>query len=149
MKRRASPPRRLRGQLGKRLSLPREEFTALSLHYHAAFEALRIKQGSGHGARVLLQMVVLTGFIGDARRCELNFDALRAAENALCAAVEHGERIGEWQLDAEAEEVIGALLAWHDNQLRCAPLAVLVEAIERLERLRDGKSYARPPVRVT
>ncbi|KVS53646.1 hypothetical protein WK43_25755 [Burkholderia ubonensis] len=53
-------------------------------------------------------------------------------------------------LDPQTDELVAALLTWHDDQLRAAPLAVFAEALERLERLermRDGRSYDRPPTR--
>lgn len=122
----------------------------MSLQYHAAFEALRMGRGSAYGVRILMQAIVLTGFIDDARRSEIRADALVLAERGLCDAIKRGESDDCWMLDsADATAVIAALLAWHDDQLRTAPLAVLEEAIERLERLRVGKSFERPSVRVT
>ncbi|RQR51432.1 hypothetical protein DIE19_29430 [Burkholderia sp. Bp9126] len=50
-------------------------------------------------------------------------------------------------MDPETDELVASLLEWHDDQLRAAPLAVFAEALERLERMRDGRSYDRPPTR--
>jgi hypothetical protein len=50
-------------------------------------------------------------------------------------------------LDPLTDELVAALIGWHDDQLRAAPLAVFAEALERLERLRDGRSYDRPAAR--
>ncbi|MFJ6059996.1 hypothetical protein ACIQHE_26185, partial [Burkholderia vietnamiensis] len=65
MTRRASTRRRPRGQLAKRLLLPmpRDEIEKMSLQYHSALEAIRMRQGSAFGMRILLQMIMLTGFI--------------------------------------------------------------------------------------
>lgn len=139
-----------RARLTRRLllPLPRHEVEEISLQYHVALEALRMKRGSAHGLRILLQMVILTGFIDEARRHELRVEVLVAAEREINVGFERGQRESEWRLDASGVEVVASLLAWHDGQIRTTPLAVLVEAMERVERLRDGKSSSRPPVRV-
>ncbi|WP_323123800.1 hypothetical protein [Burkholderia alba] len=129
------------------LPMPRHEVEAMSLQYHAAFEALRMKRGSAYGLKTLLQLVILTGFIDEARRHEIRVEVLVAADRGIHAAFERGNQDGEWWLDPDIEEIVSSLLAWRDDQLRTAPLAVLMEAIERMERFRAGKSYDRPPVR--
>lgn len=50
----------------------------------------------------------------------------------------------EWALDPQTDELVAALIAWHDDQLHAVPLAVFAEALERLERMRDGRSYDQP-----
>jgi hypothetical protein len=127
------------------LPMPAHQAQRLSLEYHTAFQALRMQRGSQHGLAVLLQLVVLAGFIDEARRHELPGDVLASAEQGINAALKHGASSNEWTLDAQTDELVAALISWHDDQLRSAPLTVFAEAIERLERLRDGKSYARPP----
>uniref|UniRef100_UPI003BEEF437 hypothetical protein n=1 Tax=Burkholderia arboris TaxID=488730 RepID=UPI003BEEF437 len=151
MTRRTSTRRRPRGQLRKRLllPLPREEIEQMSLQYHAALEAIRMKQGSAHGMRILLQMIILTGFIDDARRQDIRADVLTAAERGILVAFERGERESVWTFDESTDELVATLLAWHDDQLCTAPLAVLMEAIERVGRMTEGKSYERPPIRFT
>ncbi|WP_323123699.1 hypothetical protein [Burkholderia alba] len=138
-----------RGKLSKRmlLPMPRHEIEAMSLQYRTVFEALRMRCGSAHGLRTLLQMVIFTGFIDEARRHEIRAEVLVAAEQGINAAFERGEQDGEWWLDAYIEELVASLLAWHDDQLRTTPLAVLMETVERMERFKAGKSYNRPPVR--
>ena len=143
--RQASP--RAKVQRRMLLPMPREEIQALSLQYHAALEALRMKRGSPHGLRILLQVIILVGFVDEARRHEIRVEVLVAAERGVNAAFARGEEEGEWWLDAQTDELIASLLAWHDDQLRTAPLTVWSEAIERMERLRDGKPYDRPPVK--
>ncbi|KVG52505.1 hypothetical protein WJ33_10045 [Burkholderia ubonensis] len=71
-------------------------------------------------------------------------------ERGINAALERGIAGEEWTLDPQTDGLLAAQLAWHDDQLRAAPLAVFAEALERLERLkrmRDGRSYDRPPTR--
>ncbi|WP_256990760.1 hypothetical protein [Burkholderia sp. HI2714] len=129
------------------LPMPQQQAEALSLQYHAAFQALRMRAGSAHGLAILLQLVALDGFVDEARRHELCIEVLVAAERGINAALEHGNASGEWALDPQTDELVAALIVWHDKQLRCAPLTLFAEALERLERLRDGKSYVRPPAR--
>lgn len=147
--RRANMRRRPRGQLGKRqlLPMPRQEIEQMSLQYHAVLEAIRMRQGSAYGMRILLQMIVLTGFIDQARRQDIRIDALMAAERGIQAAFDRGERDDVWMFDEETDALVATLLAWHDDQLRTVPLAVLMEAVERMDRLIDGKSFERPPMR--
>lgn len=154
MTRRTNTRRRPQGRLAKRLLLPmpRDEIEKMSLQYHAALEALRMKRGNAFGMRILLQMVIMTGFIDEARRHEVRREVLIAAERGIRTAFErgeHGERENEWTFDAQTDEQVAALLVWHDDQLRTAPLAVLMEAVERMERLQRGQSYERPPTRFT
>ncbi|WP_323123743.1 hypothetical protein [Burkholderia alba] len=151
--RKPTAPRRTgsvdRGQLSKRmlLPMPRHEIEALSLKYRTVFEALRMRCGSAYGLRALLQMVIVTSFIDEARRHEIRAEVLVAAQQGINAAFERGKQDREWWLDMDTEELVASLLTWHDDQLRTTPLAVLMEAIERLERFTSGKSYDRPPVR--
>ncbi|VWC91611.1 Fis family transcriptional regulator [Burkholderia contaminans] len=127
--------------------MPRQKAEELALQYHAAFQALRMGRGSAHGLAVLLQLVVLAGFVDEARKHELRAEVLVATERGVNAALEHGKTCGEWGLDPQTDELVAALIGWHDDQLRTAPLAVFAEALERLERMRDGRSYDRPPAR--
>ncbi len=50
-------------------------------------------------------------------------------------------------LDAQTDEFMASLIAWHDGQLRSTPLSVIRQALYRLERLRDGKSFSQLPAR--
>ncbi|KVC67688.1 hypothetical protein WI74_28020 [Burkholderia ubonensis] len=104
-----------------------------------------MRRGSAHGLAVLLQLIVLAGFVDEARKHELRAEVLVATERGVNAALERGIAGDEWTLDPQTDELLAALLAWHDDQLRAAPLAVFAEALERLERMRDGRSYDRPP----
>ncbi|HGF4016588.1 TPA: hypothetical protein ACF6X2_004782, partial [Burkholderia cenocepacia] len=74
-------------------------------------------------------------------------EVLVATERGINAALKQGKTCGVWTLDPQTDELVAALIGWHDDQLRAAPLAVFAEALERLERMRDGRSYDRPPAR--
>jgi hypothetical protein len=129
------------------LPMPRQKAEEVALQYHAAFQALRMGRGSAHGLAVLLQLVVLAGFVDEARKQELRVEVMAATERGINAALEQGRTCGEWVLDPQTDELVAALIGWQDDQLRAAPLAVFAEALERLERMRDGRSYDRPPAR--
>ncbi len=135
MTRRTNTQRRSRGQLGKRLllPLPRTEIEQMSLQYHAALEAIHMKQGSAHGMRILLQIIVLTGFIDEARRQDIRVEALIAAERGIQAAFERGEhgRTGIRRADRHAR-FNSARVARRSATLGSASLAVLMEAVEAI-----------------
>jgi hypothetical protein len=141
---RAQPSSHARLNRTMLVPMPRSHAEELSLQHHAAYESLRMKQGSEHGLATLLQMVVVTAFVDEARRHELRTDVIKVAEQAINEALERGRAGAGWFLDGQGEEIIAALIAWHDDQLRNAPLTTFAEALERLERLRDGRSYSRP-----
>jgi type II secretory pathway pseudopilin PulG len=124
--------------------MPRSHAEELSLQHHAAYESLRMKQGSEHGLATLLQMVVVTAFVDEARRHELRTDVIKVAEQAINEALERGRAGAGWFLDGQGEEIIAALIAWHDDQLRNAPLTTFAEALERLEYLRptSGRDHS-------
>ncbi|WP_369050213.1 hypothetical protein [Burkholderia gladioli] len=145
--RRSQPSASARLQRTLLLPLPQRHAEELSLQYHTAFQALRMRQGCAHGLAILLQLVVLAGFIDEARRHEIRAEVLVAAERGINAALEHGKASGEWTLDAQTDELVASLIAWHDGQLRSTPLSVIRQALDRLERLRDGKSFNQLPAR--
>ncbi len=145
--RRSHPSPRARVQRTLLLPLPQRHAEKLSLQYHTAFQALRMRQGCAHGLTILLQLVVLAGFIDEARRHEIRTEVLVAAERGINVALEHGKATGEWTLDAQTDELMASLIAWHDAQLRTTPLSVIQQALDRFDRLRDGKSFNQLPAR--
>lgn len=102
------------------LPMPHQQAEKLSLEYHAAFEALRMRRGSADGLAVLLQLVVLSRFIDETRKGELRTEILVASERGINDALERGRDSGEWCLDPQTDELVAALIAWHDDQLRAA-----------------------------
>ncbi|KWN85457.1 hypothetical protein WM24_15905 [Burkholderia ubonensis] len=67
------------------LPMPRQKAEALSLQYHVAFQALRMRLGSAHGLAILLQLVTLA-------------EVLVATERGINAALERASRAknGHW-----------------------------------------------------
>jgi hypothetical protein len=120
---------------------PSKAQSSVSARLRTAFEALLMKQGSAYGLSVLLQTVVLTGFIDEALQHEIRVEALVAAKCGINEALGRGKAEGVWFLDLQTEELLAAVIAWHDDQLRTTPFVVFAEAPEQLERMRDRKSY--------
>ncbi|MDC6132708.1 Fis family transcriptional regulator, partial [Burkholderia gladioli] len=77
-------------QLGKRKLLPlsKEAVDAMAMQYHTALVALQARQGAEHGVMILLQMVVVAGFIGEATAVKIDPAVLGELESALNAALE-------------------------------------------------------------
>lgn len=121
--------------------MTRRDADDLSIRYHASLAALRNRQGTHEHLRTLLVMIVLTGFIGDAYVSPIRPEVLIAAEQAIIAAIDHGQDRSEWVLDANAVELCAAILTHHDHQLRTAPIAAINSAKERLDRLIADQSY--------
>ncbi|WP_186181763.1 Fis family transcriptional regulator [Burkholderia gladioli] len=130
-------------QLGKRKLLPlaREAVDSMAMQYHTALVALQARQGTAHGVMILLQMVVVAGFIGEATAVKIDPTVLGELESALNEALERGERSGEWFLDTPAHDLCAALLAEHERQLRVTPLATLQEVLARVKRFAEGVRY--------
>lgn len=120
------------------LPMPREDSNRLSLQNHLVLSALEARQGSALNLRILLQMVVMTGFIDKARSQEILPEALVEAEEKISEAFSRGQETGQWFLDGQALQLCQSLITWHDEQLRTTPLFILENAIERLERLRTS-----------
>jgi hypothetical protein len=68
------------------LPMPRQDCDRLSLQNHLVLSALEARQGSAFALRILLQMVVLTGFIDEARSREVRPEVLVAAEQSISNA---------------------------------------------------------------
>ncbi|PEH40600.1 Fis family transcriptional regulator (plasmid) [Burkholderia gladioli pv. alliicola] len=130
-------------QLDKRKLLPlsKEAVDAMAMQYHTALVALQARQGAEHGVMILLQMVVVAGFIGEATAVKIDPAVLGELESALNAALERGQATEEWFLDAQAHDLCAALLAEHERQLRVTPLATLQEVLARVKRFAKGERY--------
>ncbi|WP_322074900.1 Fis family transcriptional regulator, partial [Burkholderia cepacia] len=107
--------------------------------YHTALAALRAGEGTERGVCVLLQMVILTGFIGDLRSDPINLPLLQQMDADLVAAFDRGRKTGAWFFDESVADLCAALLTHHDQQLKTAPLVLLQEAINQLERFKRGE----------
>jgi hypothetical protein len=131
------------------LPIPRTSADELSMHYHVALEALRMQQGSDHCVRLLIQLLVLTGFIAEAGHGEISAEQWLTTERALLGAFDRGNETGDWLLDDEAFRLCAVVVTLHDRQLRTASLSVVSEASERMELVQAGNPYDRGVARRT
>lgn len=122
------------------LPLVRQDADQVSMRYHAALAALRNQQGTRIHLQRLLQMLVMTTFIGEAYASPVRSDVLVAAKEHIGAAVTRAKDTGLWTLDDEAIELCAAIVTHHDYQLRTAPLAAIADATQRLDRFLNSQS---------
>ncbi|WP_186156530.1 Fis family transcriptional regulator [Burkholderia gladioli] len=141
LKLQANHARQNRLQKRSLLPLSKEAVDAMAMQYHTALAALKAKQGSKHGVRILLQMVVVAGFIGDATAVRIDPDVLIQLDGALCDALDHGEDTGNWLVNDTIHDLCAALLVEHERQLRVVPVNVLREVLDRATRFRNGERY--------
>jgi hypothetical protein len=127
----AARPRRSKAML---LPMPRACADDLALQVHLALAALR-RGGARHDAEALLHVQVLATTMADAGYGTLTQDQVNDADAALLACFERGQSGGAWQLDKAGFDAIAPIVTVYDEQLQRAPLWVLTEASERLERM--------------
>jgi hypothetical protein len=116
------------------LPIPRTCADDLALQVHLALAALR-RGGSHHDARSLLHVHVLATTMVDAGYGALTQAQVNDADAALLGCFERGQAGGGWQLDDAGFDAIAPIVTVYDEQLQRAPLWVLTEASERLERM--------------
>ncbi|RQH03852.1 hypothetical protein [Paraburkholderia dinghuensis] len=116
------------------LPMPRACADDLALQVHLALAALR-RGGASHDAQALLHVHVLATMIADAGYGVLTQAQVDDADAALLACYQRGQSGGGWQLDKAGFDAVAAILNVYDEQLQCAPLWVLNEASERLDRM--------------
>jgi hypothetical protein len=124
------------------LPIPHAVANELALQVHLALAALR-QGGSSEDARALLHAHVLAQSIAEAGYGALEPEQVRVADTALIACFERGNTGGGWQLDDAGFQAIAQLVTVYDRQLQAAPLWVLTEASERLERMGVGEADQR------
>jgi len=125
------------------LPIPRATADALALQVHLALSSLRGAAATEADARTLLQTQVLALTIADAGYGELTPEEARRADDALLACFERGNRDRVWRLDGDAFDALARIVTVYDGQLRSAPLWVLADASERLERMSAGDDERR------
>lgn len=125
------------------LQIPRSTADALALQVHLALSALRSDAATCRDAQTLLQTQVLALSIADAGYGELAPEEARRADDALIACFERGGRDGVWRIDDEAFDALARIVTVYDGQLQSAPLWVLADASERLDRMSAGEDERR------
>lgn len=121
------------------LPMPRANADELALQVHLALAALR-RGGTNSDARALLHAHVLATSMADAGYGTLAQAQVSDADAALLACFERGRAGGDWLLDGADFEALAAIVTVYDQQLQRAPLWVLAEAGERLDRMSAGEA---------
>ncbi|MEI6002129.1 hypothetical protein H3V53_34860 [Paraburkholderia bengalensis] len=138
---RTSQAARARRNRALLLPMPRAEADRLALQAHVALDAMRLGHGSATAAQTLCQVMILTGLLAEAGYAEATFEQMREAEGVICAAFDRGRESGTWLLEKEGFQQFAVIVTTYDAQLRRAPLAVIADASDRLERFRGGDSF--------
>jgi len=125
------------------LPMPRASADDLALRVHVALDALRRGCGSVHAAQTLTQTMILTGFLAEAGYGEATFEQMQQAEADISGAFDRGRDSGEWRLDDEAAARFAVIVSTYDYQLQRAPLWVVADASDRLDRFRAGEPFDR------
>jgi hypothetical protein len=120
------------------LPMPCTAANDLALQVHLALSALRLG-GSLDDARALLHAHVLAQSIADAGYGTFEAAQIQAADAALLQCFERGNTGGGWQLDPSEFEALAHVITVYDAQLQSAPMWVLAEASDRLERMSAGE----------
>ena len=121
------------------LPMPRANADELALQVHLALAALR-RGGARCDAQALLHAHVLATSMADAGYGTLTQAQVNDADAALLACFERGGAGGEWRLDGADFDALAAIVTVYDQQLQRAPLWVLTEASERLDRMGAGEA---------
>lgn len=135
---RSSDTSRARRSKTMLLQIPHSTADALALQVHLALSALRGENATSGDARTLLQTQVLALTIANAGYGELAPEEARRADEVLIACFERGNREGIWRIDAAAFDVLARIVTVYDRQLQSAPMWVLAEASEQLDRMSAG-----------
>ncbi|WP_322048597.1 hypothetical protein [Paraburkholderia sp. J67] len=122
---------------GDLLPMPRASSDELALQVHLALAALHAG-GSQHDAQAILHAHWLAQASAEAGYGVLTPELVGPADEAILACFSLGGATGEWRLDDAQFDAIKAVIAVYDQQLQSAPLWVLTDASERLERVRAG-----------
>jgi len=120
------------------LQIPRSTADALALQVHLALSALRGDSATASDAKTLLETQVLALTIANAGYGDLTAEEAGRADDVLIACFDRGHRDGVWRIDDEAFDALARIVTVYDGQLQSAPLWVLAEASERLERMSAG-----------
>ncbi|MEM5388250.1 hypothetical protein VSR68_32465 [Paraburkholderia phymatum] len=123
------------------LPMPRAGVDRVCLQVHVALDAMRRGSGNVNAAQTLCQVMILTGLLAEAGYGEATFEQMRDAESILSAAFDHGRNFHVWALDEEGFRQFAVIVATYDYQMQRAPLAIITDAGDRLERFRAGKSF--------
>ncbi|WP_249204651.1 hypothetical protein [Burkholderia cenocepacia] len=114
--------------------MPSEILDPLFIRYHFALD--RLRGGSTDASHVVMfaEVLVVSCALTDLGSGDLSPEGVAAIEGILMECQETGTRTGSWVLRGEGYGVLCALLELHENQLRTAPLHLVMKANEELLR---------------
>lgn len=115
------------------LPLPRPIRDALSLEYHLQLEALHAGVGSLVALQVLMRTVIATGILCEYGYGDVEDASYKDLEKIANHAFSSGCQ-GHFHFDGDAFHLFARVLTTHDLQLEVAPVKVIDEVANRLER---------------
>lgn len=118
----------------------RAEADRVCLSVHIALDAMRRARGNVTAAQTLCQAMILTGVLAEAGYGTATTEQMREAETIISAAFDRGRDSDVWVLDDEGFRQFAVIVTTYDYQLWRAPLAVVADASDRLERFRAGET---------
>ncbi|CAD6529985.1 hypothetical protein [Paraburkholderia metrosideri] len=120
------------------LPLPRQVADDLALRVHLSLDILRRGLGGITDAQTLTQIMLLTGFLAESDFGTVTGEELSAADRAVAAVFDVGRLTDKWHLDDAGFMLFARIATSYDRQLRSAPLWVVTDASERLDRFIAG-----------
>ncbi|MFM0082874.1 hypothetical protein PQR46_32230 [Paraburkholderia sediminicola] len=123
------------------LPMPRASADELSLQVHIALDALRRGCGNVQAAQTMTQAMILTGLLAEAGYGAATFDQMQSAEGVISEAFDRGRDTDVWMLDEDGFAQFATIATTYDYQLQRAPLSVIADASDRLDRFRAGESF--------
>jgi len=121
------------------LPMPRASADDVALQVHLSLALLRSGAGP-ENAEALLHAHVQAATMADAGYGDLTQEQVDAADAALLACFERGRAGGGWRLDEAGFAALTEIVRVFDEQLQRAPLWLLAEASDRLDRMRAGEA---------
>ncbi|MBB5510999.1 hypothetical protein HDG35_007296 [Paraburkholderia sp. JPY681] len=136
-------PQAVRARRSKTLLLPmpRAQADELSLQVHIALDAMRRGQGTLNAAQTLCQAMIVVGLLAEAGYGSATVEQMQDAEEVIGSAFDRGRDTGVWMLDDDGFAQFATIVSTYDDQLRRAPVAVIADASDRLDRFRAGETF--------
>ncbi|MEX3555676.1 MAG: hypothetical protein VB131_03370 [Burkholderia gladioli] len=115
-------------------AMPAEILDPLFIRYHLALNCLRTGSTDASHVVTFAEVLIVSCALTDLGSGNLSPEGVAAVEGALMECHENGTLTGSWALSGEGYGVLCALLELHENQLRAAPLHLVMKANKALLR---------------
>lgn len=126
------------------MKLPREYVDTISLRYHLALVALATGHGAPDHVQWITEALLACSFLVESGYGSIESEMLWAANAAAVTSFEQGKHTGAWFLDEETVERYAAILTLHDDQLKTAPAGAIIEAVKKLDAMRNKPALCGP-----